>query len=79
MAPHDMPFYIVKPGETDVLMIVMGVFLILDNGDLGRTEVGHDLFPSDKLPHQRGTRNIVRVPPVGQASIVNRKLTTQVR
>jgi hypothetical protein len=29
MAPHDMPFYIVKPGETDVLMIVMGVFLIL--------------------------------------------------
>jgi len=24
-----MPFYMVKPGETDVLMIVMGIFLIL--------------------------------------------------
>lgn len=24
-----MPFYVVKPGETDVLMIVMGIFLIL--------------------------------------------------
>ena len=29
MTPHDLPFYIVKPGETDVLMIVMGIFLIL--------------------------------------------------
>src|SRR6201995_4363843 len=29
MTPHHLPFYIVKPGETDVLMIVMGVFLIL--------------------------------------------------
>ena len=29
MTPHHMPFYMVKPGETDVLMIVMGVFLIL--------------------------------------------------
>ena len=24
-----MPFYVAKPGETDVLMIVMGIFLIL--------------------------------------------------
>jgi hypothetical protein len=29
MTPHHLPFYVVKPGETDVLMIVMGVFLIL--------------------------------------------------
>ena len=29
MAPHDLPFYVVKPGETDVLMIVTGIFLIL--------------------------------------------------
>jgi hypothetical protein len=29
MMPHQLPFYVAKPGETDVLMIVMGVFLIL--------------------------------------------------
>jgi hypothetical protein len=29
MTPHHLPFYVVKPGETDVLMIVTGVFLIL--------------------------------------------------
>ena len=29
MTAHHLPFYIAKPGETDVLMIVMGVFLIL--------------------------------------------------
>lgn len=29
MTPHHLPFYIAKPGETDVLMIVMGIFLIL--------------------------------------------------
>ena len=29
MTPHHLPFYIVKPGETDVLMIGMGIFLIL--------------------------------------------------
>src|SRR5215468_2518503 len=28
MTPHHLPFYITKPGETDVLMIVMGIFLI---------------------------------------------------
>ena len=28
MTPHHLPFYIVKPGEPDVLMIVMGIFLI---------------------------------------------------
>jgi hypothetical protein len=29
MTPHHLPFYVVRPGETDVLMIVMGIFLIL--------------------------------------------------
>jgi hypothetical protein len=29
MMPLHMPFYVAKPGETDVLMIVMGIFLIL--------------------------------------------------
>jgi hypothetical protein len=29
MTPHHLPFYIAKPGETDWLMIVMGIFLIL--------------------------------------------------
>jgi hypothetical protein len=29
MTPHQLPFYVAKPGETDVLMIVMGIFLIL--------------------------------------------------
>ena len=29
MTPHHLPFYIVKPGETDVLMIVTGIFLLL--------------------------------------------------
>jgi hypothetical protein len=29
MTPHHLPFYLAKPGETDVLMIAMGIFLIL--------------------------------------------------
>src|SRR6516162_467509 len=29
MMPHHLPFYFAKPGETDVLMIVMGIFLIV--------------------------------------------------
>ena len=29
MTPHHLPFYMAKPGETDVLMIVMGIFLVL--------------------------------------------------
>jgi hypothetical protein len=28
MGPHHLPFYITAPGETDVLMVVMGVFLV---------------------------------------------------
>src|ERR1700755_964692 len=28
MTPHHLPFYIAKPGETDVLMIVMAIFLV---------------------------------------------------
>lgn len=29
MTPHHLPFYLAKPGETDVLMILMGIFLVL--------------------------------------------------
>jgi hypothetical protein len=29
MTPHHLPFYLAKPGETDVLMIVMGIFLVV--------------------------------------------------
>jgi hypothetical protein len=29
MTPHHLPFFMAKPGETDVLMIVMGIFLVL--------------------------------------------------
>jgi hypothetical protein len=28
LTPHHLPFYLAKPGETDWLMIVMGIFLI---------------------------------------------------
>lgn len=27
--PHHLPFYVARPGETDVLMIVMGIFLVM--------------------------------------------------
>jgi hypothetical protein len=29
LTPHHLPFYLAKPGETDVLMIVMGIFLLV--------------------------------------------------
>ena len=29
MTPHHLPFYMARPGETDVLMVVMGIFLVL--------------------------------------------------
>jgi len=29
LTPHHLPFYLAKPGETDVLMIVMAIFLIV--------------------------------------------------
>jgi hypothetical protein len=29
MTPHHLPFYVASPGETDWLMIVMGIFLVL--------------------------------------------------
>jgi hypothetical protein len=28
-APHHLPIYITAPGETDVLMVVMGIFLVV--------------------------------------------------
>lgn len=29
MAPHHLPFYVARPGETDVWMIVMAIFLVV--------------------------------------------------
>jgi hypothetical protein len=29
MTPHHLPFFLARPGETDVWMIVMGIFLIV--------------------------------------------------
>ncbi len=29
MTPHHLPFFLAKSGETDVLMVVMGIFLIV--------------------------------------------------
>jgi hypothetical protein len=29
MMPHHLPFYVARPGGTDVLMIVMGIFLVM--------------------------------------------------
>jgi len=29
MMPQHLPFYVARPGETDVLMIVMGIFLVM--------------------------------------------------
>ena len=28
-APHHLPIFIVAPGETDVLMVIMAIFLVL--------------------------------------------------
>jgi hypothetical protein len=48
MTPHHLPFYMAKPGETDVLMIVMGVFLVL--AVLG---VGNIYLRLHSLPERR--------------------------
>src|ERR1700712_6016436 len=29
MTPHHLPFYLASPGETDILMIVMAIFLVV--------------------------------------------------
>jgi hypothetical protein len=48
MTPHHLPFYMTKPGETDVLMIVMGIFLVL--AVLG---VGNIYLRLHSLPERR--------------------------
>ena len=45
MTPHHLPFYIAKPGETDVLMIVMGIFLILTVLAVGNLCIGANRDP----------------------------------
>jgi hypothetical protein len=52
MTPHHLPFYVAKPGETDVLMIVMGIFLIL--AILG---VGNIYLRLHSLPEQWPTKD----------------------
>lgn len=52
MTPHHLPFYIVRPGETDVLMIVTGIFLIL--ALLG---VGNIYLRLHSLPEQMAHRS----------------------
>ena len=51
MTPHHLPFYIAKPGETDVLMILMGVFLILAVLGVGNIYLRLHTLP-DRLAHK---------------------------
>jgi hypothetical protein len=51
MTPHHLPFYIAKPGETDVLMIVMGVFLILTVLGVGNIYLRLHTLP-DRMAHK---------------------------
>jgi len=51
MTPHHLPFYIAKPGETDVLMIVMGIFLILTVLAIGNVYLHLHSLP-ERLAHK---------------------------
>jgi hypothetical protein len=51
MTPHHLPFYVVKPGETDVLMIVMGIFLIASVLLIGNIYLHLHTLP-DRLAHK---------------------------
>jgi hypothetical protein len=51
MTPHHLPFYIAKPGETDVLMIIMGVFLILTVLGVGNIYLRLHTLP-DRMAHK---------------------------
>src|SRR5215831_1843314 len=55
------------------------VFFVDNHRDLGRTEVRNNFFPAHKLTDQRGPRNVVRIPPVRQASVIDRELVAKVR
>lgn len=51
MTPHHLPFYLAKPGETDVLMIVMGVFLVLAILGLGNVYLRLHSLP-EQMAHK---------------------------
>jgi hypothetical protein len=51
MTPHHLPFYIVKPGETDYLMIAMGIFLIAAVLFIGNVYLHLHTLP-DRLAHK---------------------------
>jgi len=51
MTPHHLPFYMAKPGETDVLMIVMGVFLIFTVLAVGNVYLRLHSLP-ERLAHK---------------------------
>src|ERR1700756_4723243 len=51
MTPHHLPFYIARPGETDVLMIVMGIFLILAVLGIGNIYL-HLHSPPERMAHK---------------------------
>jgi hypothetical protein len=51
MTPHHLPFYVVKPGETDVWMIVMGIFLIAAVLLIGNIYLHLHTLP-DRLAHK---------------------------
>src|ERR1700748_3408023 len=51
MMPHHIPIYVVKPGETDVLMIIMGIFLILTILGVGNIYLRLHSLP-ERLAHK---------------------------
>jgi hypothetical protein len=51
MTPHHLPFYIVKPGETDVLMIITGILLILAVLGLGNVYLRLHSLP-EQMAHK---------------------------
>lgn len=51
MTPHHLPFYLAKPGETDVLMIVMGIFLVLTVLGIGNVYLHLHSLP-ERMAHK---------------------------
>jgi hypothetical protein len=51
MTPHHLPFYIARPGETDWLMIAMGIFLIAAVLFIGNIYLRLHTLP-DRLAHK---------------------------
>jgi hypothetical protein len=51
MTPHHLPFYIARPGETDWLMIAMGIFLIAAVLFVGNVYLRLHTLP-DRMAHK---------------------------